>query len=572
MSFFCKVKYPFRSLLIILLISPFAFSFCKPKAKPPAKKAFVSVPEDMDPKVRKVIQQAMNYARANNGKIDDSIVLRQPLLVDSFYSQYSYQPIWSTKENWILKTDSLFSFINQARYYGLFPEDYHVDRLRAIRTRIQNDSSADNDRKDAALWARADIMFTDAVAQIFKDIKFGRIPPDSITMRRDTNPTTGIMLERFRAAASGNPIRFVIAEMEPRHRQYHDIKLALRTFLKYADFSPAEKIKYPNKDTAQFRASIKKRLLQLKLIDSTGLQMDSSQLAEVIKRFQFENELTDDGKVGAQTVKLLNLTDSERFLRIAITLDRIKHLPDSLPQKYIWVNIPAFHLRLMESDSTRILSRIVVGKPETRTPVLNSTLYEMITYPQWTIPNSIIIKEILPALKKDPGYLAEKGYSLVQDTAVIDPYTVDWSVFKKSIPYRIIQGSGDDNALGVLKFNFGNKYAVYLHDTNQRYYFSRNSRALSHGCVRVQEWHKMAVYLLKNDSISARQRKSGSYIKMDSLRKWLANKEKRIVPVRNRIPVYIRYFTCEAANGNMVFYEDIYNEDKMIAELYFAGK
>src|SRR5437763_8908740 len=113
---------------------------------------------------------------------------------------------------------------------------------------------------------------------------------------------------------------------------------------------------------------------------------------------------------------------------------------------------------------------------------------------------SIIKKDILPGLKRDKGYIARQGFHLIDlNDNEIDPYTINWSKYRNSIPYRVVQGSGDDNALGVLKFNFPNKYAVYLHDTNQRYLFGKSSRALSHGCVRVQQWKSLADYIFRYD-------------------------------------------------------------------------
>jgi murein L,D-transpeptidase YcbB/YkuD len=210
-----------------------------------------------------------------------------------------------------------------------------------------------------------------------------------------------------------------------------------------------------------------------------------------------------------------------------------------------------------------------VGKPLTRTPIITSAISDMMTYPKWTIPESIIKKEILPGLKKDPDYTTKKGYMLVdKDGNEVDPHSVDWSKYKEGIPYKVVQGSGDDNALGVLKFNFPNKYSVYLHDTNQRYLFSRSSRALSHGCVRVQAWNELAKYILRNDSLYTTKA-----VPIDSLKSWLATKQKRYIPVRKPIPLFIRYFTCDTdKEGGLVFYEDIYGEDKRIREKLFAAK
>jgi murein L,D-transpeptidase YcbB/YkuD len=270
---------------------------------------------------------------------------------------------------------------------------------------------------------------------------------------------------------------------------------------------------------------------------------------------------------------VLNLSDQDKFNHIAITMDRYKMLSDSFPEKYIWVNIPSYSLKLMSHDTLILKSKVVVGKPLTRTPVLTSAVSELITYPQWTIPESIVEKEILPGMKKDTGYLRKKGYMLLNyKNEEVSPDSVKWAKYDKKIPYKVIQGSGDDNALGVLKFNFPNKYSVYLHDTNQRSFFAQDIRALSHGCVRVQEWEKMAYYIMNNQLDSTVKKKKLNEITLDSMTHWLAIKEKHSIPLRKRIPVYIRYFTCEANDGRISFFEDIYEEDKKMIELLFANK
>ena len=241
---------------------------------------------------------------------------------------------------------------------------------------------------------------------------------------------------------------------------------------------------------------------------------------------------------------------------------------DNLPTKYLWVNLPGYYLQLKDSDSVIIQSKIVIGKPDTRTPELTSTISDMITYPQWHIPESIIKKEILPGLQRDPGYTISKGLSIIDKNGnEIDPYLVDWSKYKNTIPYNVIQGSGDENALGVLKFDFPNKYSVYLHDTNQRYLFSKKLRALSHGCVRVQAWDKLATYILRNDSSF-----SLSFTPTDSLMRWLELKQKHYIPVHKPIPLYIRYITCDVSEGKLSFYDDVYSIDEKIRVKLFADK
>jgi murein L,D-transpeptidase YcbB/YkuD len=322
-----------------------------------------------------------------------------------------------------------------------------------------------------------------------------------------------------------------------------------------------------SKDSTKIPALLYKRLREQ---DSALVKTDSPdsiQLDRAITRYQKKLGWKVDGKISAALISRLNNSDREKFIRIAINLDRYRQLP-VLPAQYIWVNLPAYYLKLVDSDSIVIRSKVVVGKPTTKTPVITSSISDMITYPKWYIPQSIIKKDILPGLKRDPGYLARKGYSLVdKEGNEVNPYQIKWAKFQNTIPYHVVQGSGDDNALGVIKFNFPNKYAVYLHDTNQRYLFSKSSRALSHGCVRVQAWKELATYILRRDSLVA-----PNAIPVDSMASWLERKEKHYIPVRQPIPLFIRYVTCEANSGKILFYEDIYGEDKRIREKIFADK
>ena len=137
--------------------------------------------------------------------------------------------------------------------------------------------------------------------------------------------------------------------------------------------------------------------------------------------------------------------------------------------------------------------------------------------------------------------------------------------------HRVVQGSGDANALGIMKFVFANKYSVYLHDTNQRYLFANAMRSLSHGCVRVQNWEELAFYIARNDSLSQTGENKLSY-NVDSIKAWLDRKERKAINVKNKVRLFIEYFTCEVKNNKLVFYDDVYNDDRMLAKKYFANK
>ena len=536
-----------------------------------AGNTIASTPEDLQEKTKAIIRSSMELAARNNGRLVDSVtLLSQAGFAKFLYEKNDFNPIWGSKQQWLPWGDSLYLFIENSQLFGLFPADYHMKKLTEIREKFKNDSTAKSARKDAALWAGADLMLTDAFVRIIKDIKLGRLPQDSVSLRKDSVLSNEFCRQQFEALQQAGSVIQVVQSLEPKQRGYRLLKKGVRKFLDSADYRQFTFVPSPGKDAGQFKKILQKRLYEEGFIESDSIAIDSLQLAQAIKKFQHKKEIAVDGKVGAGTIRMLNMSDHEKFIRIAISMDKYKMMPETMPSKYIWVNLPSYQMQLMDGDSVKISSKIICGKPKTRTPLLTSAISELITYPQWVPPPSIIMKEILPAVKKDPGYLARKGFSLLDSKGEeVDPYSVDWSKYNKAIPYKVVQGSGDANALGILKFVFSNKYSVYLHDTNQRYLFGLAMRSLSHGCVRVEEWEKLAFYILKNDSINGG---GGSHAKSDSVRVWLQKKEKHSIAIKNKIPVFIRYITCEGKEGGIVFYDDIYEDDKMLGEKYFANK
>ena len=528
----------------------------------------VTTPEQMNERVPDIIRNIVNHIADNAGKID-SIFILQPTVLQYTYGKDN-EARWSKEEKWTSAADSAINFIQNARLYGLFPEDYHFRNISFIKEKIETDSVA---RKDAVLWSKADVLLTDGLLQIIKDVKLGRLQKDSLTLRADTTLLNEFYEQQLQKIVQSISITNVIDSLEPAIKAYHELKQGIKEFLDTAAFKDYTYVPYPVYDSIGFKKALPKRLFEEGILDSSYALLDSVKVAKAVKKYQLQKKLKADGKAGNETIRSLNLTDKDKFFRIALSLDKYKMLPASMPNKYVWVNLAGYYLQLWQNDSIEFNSKVVVGKPLTRTPELSSAISEMITYPQWSVPQSIIVKEFLPELKKDPGYLEKKGFSLLDaDNREVDPYFVDWSKYKKGIPYKIIQGSGDDNALGVMKFNFPNKYAVYLHDTNQRYLFSQSIRALSHGCVRVQEWERLSNYILQNDSAYVQSIGKASFTKADSVTQWLMRKEKHYIPVRNKIPLFIRYFTCEGKDGKIVFYDDMYGEDHRLREKYFAAK
>ncbi len=528
-------------------------------------------PKEMQEKAANLIRDIIEKAEAAEGPLKDlAPALRQLAVAKALYREKNFTPVWSYEEKWLPAADSLFYSIEKAQLYGLFPEDYHLEQVKELRNKFAADSLGKADRKDALLWSKADVLLSDAFVQIVKDVKLGRLPNDSITLRKDTAIGNDFYKQQFVILEKGGSITAILESLEPVHSGYHLLKSGIPQFLQNANYRAYTFVPSPAKNAAGYTSSLQKRLFEGGYIAYDSIRADSAQLAEAIKKFQKEKGITVDGRAGEGTLRMLNSSDREKFIRIAINLDRYKMLPEKMPSQYIWVNASANHLEVIDGDEVKLSSKVICGKAKTRTPVLSSAITSIITYPQWVPPPSIVTKEILPAVKKNPGYLARKGFSLVNSKGEeVDPYSVDWSKYSKGIPYKVVQGSGDANALGIIKFVFDNKYSVYLHDTNQRYLFANSMRSLSHGCVRVQEWEKLAWYMLQNDSLKAR---GGNYTRIDSVKTWLANKYKRNIPLKNKLPVFIRYITCEGKNGTIVFYDDVYAEDKELREKFFASK
>jgi murein L,D-transpeptidase YcbB/YkuD len=537
--------------------------------KHPPESDIVDSPEELVKKTKQHIENSLSYAASHDGSIGDSMTIGNHALVRSIYESAEYAPIWSSGSSWLSYGDSLIKFLGNSKLYGLFPEDYHFDHIDTIDRLFRMDSTAKSSRRDAAAWSKADVLLTDAFFKMIKDIRLGRLPNDSISQRKDSVLSDDFLLQQLTIFRKTGTISRQVYLLEPKHPGYQSLKAGIRKFLDSADNRTFTLLPSPVKKDSVYRRLLQKRLFEGGYISFDSTAADSTLLAEGIKKFQRQKNITVDGKVGAATTRMLNMTDREKFIRIAISLDRFKLLNQEMPESYVWVNLPAYSMKLQVGDSVKLTSKIICGKTITRTPVLTSAISEIITYPQWTVPTSIIVKEILPAVKKDPGYLARKGFSLVDKNGdVVDPFSVDWSKYSKGIPFKVVQGSGDANALGVLKFNFPNKYAVYLHDTNQRYLFGQSTLTLSHGCVRVQDWQQLAVHIIKADRPSA----NGRYPVLDSMNAWLKRKEKHSIPIRNKLPVYIRYFTCEGADDGIVFYDDIYGEDKRLMKSHFASK
>jgi hypothetical protein len=211
-----KINLLFIFLSLLLLC---CFFSCR-ENHPAKEKEIVQTPEEMDDQVSDNLKAVLLFAKENNGKINDSISLSQPVLVNYFYDQNNFKSIWNSKENWLPQADSMFLFIENSKYYGLYPEDYHFNELQYLRKKIAADSTA---RMDAITWTKAELMLTDAFIKTLKDLREGRLLPDSVSIFSKKDYADSFFTENLNNIKNNNNITSVFNKNEPHHTGYHSL-------------------------------------------------------------------------------------------------------------------------------------------------------------------------------------------------------------------------------------------------------------------------------------------------------------------------------------------------------------
>ncbi len=279
-------------------------------------------------------------------------------------------------------------------------------------------------------------------------------------------------------------------------------------------------------------------------------------LKEAVQRFQVRHGLAGDGVVGAKTLTELNVPISERIRQLAASLERCQPLPTVLEKRHILVNIADFTLKLFEDGKPVLSMPVIVGKPYRQTPVFNGLISSLVLNPSWGVPHSIATKDLLPKIKKNPGYLSQLHLRVFQggkSNTEINPATVDWAALSTSrFPYRLRQAPGPSNALGRVKFLFPNPYDVYLHDTPARELFQKDSRTFSSGCIRIAKPLDLAAYLLQGTPLGS----------TEALTAAIAREKTQSIPIPSPIAVHIVYMTAWVdSEGVIQFRPDIYNRE-----------
>ncbi|QCJ00338.1 L,D-transpeptidase family protein [Agrobacterium larrymoorei] len=271
-----------------------------------------------------------------------------------------------------------------------------------------------------------------------------------------------------------------------------------------------------------------------------------------LKRFQARHGLPADGVIGEYTLKALNVSAQIRMAQLQTNLIRIQTMAGDLGQRHVMVNVPAASIEAVENNRVVLRNTAVVGRASRPTHMINSKIYEIILNPYWTSPRSIVEKDIVPLMQKDPTYLERNNIRLINGKGQeVSPETVDWFAPKApNLMFR--QDPGKNNAMASTKINFHNPNNEYMHDTPQQGLFNKLMRFESSGCVRVQNVRDLTTWMLRDTPGWSRQ----------DIERVIASRVNTPIKLATEIPVYFVYITAWSAKDGVVqFRDDIYGND-----------
>ncbi len=543
---------------LFLLTSICIISCNKCSHEKPKPVVWVAIPERVNEEVVELIHEKLSSINTSQllEIVDDSLFATK--LVVEFYKTNKFAPVWTDKGKHLNQSDSLEILIKNAEDYGLLTKDYHFNKIDSLK-KLERDKLTK--KIDAVKISEVELLLTDAFFTFAVHLSKGRFNIDSLFREWKEKDLTVNLLNILNGSIKQNSIRIALDTLEPKNKEYQLLKNALKNFKFEFRDSDWEGLAMRESDSAGFNERLKKRLIASHDYFETIGDSDSIKLVKGIKNFQCRHNLIEDGWVGKLTFKALQRTKQDYIDQIAINMERWRLYEPPNDKQFVWINIPKYEMRLLEADTLVMKSRVIVGQPDHKTPILKSVIRYFLIYPYWNVPFKIATEEILPILKKDTSYLRKKNFDVLDRSGEVVDFKINWKKFNKHyFPWRLRQRMGEDNSLGILKFNFENKYGVYLHDTNGHKLFKKEMRGLSHGCVRLERFFDFAQFLIRDDE---------RHYPLDSLKMDLLKEEQKYVYIKHPIPIYINYFTVEVeSNNELFFFIDVYNRDqKMLKAL-----
>jgi len=496
--------------------------------------------------------------------------------IQDFYRQRGYKAVWYSEGSFLAKGDSFLQVLENADFFALSPEYYEYDTL------VQHYDSLNNYKlemylTDPADLALFDVMLTERALQFATDMQYGRIASEKLPTHWEIPADDEVPNQLLEAIIESPTVKDGVDCVQPENEQYLALMAKYREFKELAkadtiSWTIASDKKIELGDSSKSVLSIRNRLTalypqlsediflgknknNLTAQDTASLMVFDSTLVNYMKKYQLAYGLEPDGVAGPNTIKTMSKPLAEWIPTIEINLDRWRQLPANLGGQHIIVNIAGYYLDVFEGNTSGLHKQVMVGTVRNSTPVFSDILQYIEVNPYWTVPYSISTREILPKVKRDPGYLSRNNYEVLSGGSAIDPSFIDWSsVGRAGFPYVFRQKPGIKNALGTVKFMFPNQNNIYLHDTPSKRLFAETYRAFSHGCVRLENPMELAYYLFKDDPEWGPEALDNAL----NLRK-----NKRIY-LKQSIPIFLMYFTATVNQQNeLQFYPDVYKIDPL---------
>jgi len=460
------------------------------------------------------------------------------------YRKSAYHQLWKDKQ----QVSAFIGTIANAGSEGLNPEDYH---LKTINKLFRSDAPGD--------MACLDILLTDSFLLYVSHVSSGKVDRDQYTARwnvvtRKINPA--VYLHKLDSVSVDD----VMNEVTPDDIEYQRMKRVLSRYdslLKTGGWHPVAKGNILKSGDRDHRViEVRKRLLlsgDLHPVYSIDSPLYDDTLRQAVMRFQKRNGLKIDGVIGRNTLDVMNVPLQKRIQKIRVNMERCRWLPRNKGDFYVFVNSANFELKVVKDGKVISRNRVIVGKPYRRTPILSSKIEYLVFNPSWIIPNGILKNDVLPLIRKDPGYLKREHIHVIDSTGkMVAPSSIDWNDDAVAEKYILRQDPGKQNPLGHVKFVFPNGYSIYLHDTNARGLFDEQKRTLSSGCIRVEHALQLT-HLLLNDEI---------YWSMDYIKLVVDAGTYQMAPLKVQPPIYVTYLTFWVDDdGTIQFRKDIYQRD-----------
>jgi murein L,D-transpeptidase YcbB/YkuD len=485
----------------------------------------------------------------------------------SFYEKRNFKEAWSQNRRLTEEAYELKFEINQAKFDGLNPNDYYLDKLNQIFTQFESFDSRQTPASQEDLL-NVDFLLTDAFFKLATHLSRGKVDPS--TLKSDwgiMNKKPKVYYDEVLAKAiEEKQIRQNLESLYPYFVIYRKGREVLRALdekrkndtINWKKLKINKSIKVGERDNSV--AKLRDRLIFWGYQENYQVEdpkLFDSLLFLSVKEYQQNNGMDTDGVIGNKTLASINNSPSDQFDKASVNMERLRWLPDTLrDSELILVNIANYELDYLNNRDTLFSSKVIVGQEYHQSPIFTAEMSYIVFSPYWNLPNSITRNEVMPAMRKNPSYLSRKNMEVVTFSGKkVDPNGIDWQA--KSFPYMVRQKPGPGNSLGLVKFMFPNNHSVYIHDTPARSLFERGERAFSHGCIRLQNPATFAEVILRNNPEWTPTKISES----------MHLTQEKVVNLDRKIPVVILYLTFWSdSRGIGNFREDIYSRDAEVLE------